>query len=424
MTGFTTSDYRYRFNGVISTDKTVMQNLEIMTNAAGSWLSYDIHTGKWSVIINKPGTSVASFNDDNIIGSMSISGTGLTDLYNAVRVEFPHLDLQDQTDFIQDEIPDADRNDNEPDNCLVIQYDILNDPVQAELLGLLELRQSRIDKVVQFTTDYSKIGIRAGDVIDITNELYGWENKLFRVMTAGEADGEDGSITISITAMEYDENVYNTDDLYRYLRTNSTGIVTQGSLSAPTTPQLSSFTYEARPRVRMESDVVISSLNSVVTGVEFWATQTSGGEYTLVGIDRPANDKTYINGETAAFDWYSAPSGNVFVKARCVNETTTGPFSNVGSLAFTPVQVPDAISNTTVVTDDNGSILPLLGTAAMLALLNGLINGESGPGTIIGDANLVTGGGTYDGTWMGAKRYVSTTAPSGTFNNGDVWFKV
>lgn len=416
--------YKYRFNGVISTDKTVMQNLEAMTNAAGSWLTYDIHTGKWSVVINKPGDSTVSFDDSNIIGSISVTGTGLLDLYNSVRAEFPHIDLNDQTDFIMDEIPDQDRNPNEPDNTLVLQYDILNEPVQAELLGLLELKQSRVDKLVKFATDYSNIGVKAGDIIDLTSEIHGFVNKKFRVISCTESDSDDGSILINISAMEYDDNVYSADDLYRYTRTNNTGIVAIGALAAPTTPEITKFEKDAQPRVILESTVTLTSINSVVEGVEFWYSADQNNYY-LVGVDRPTNDSTFTSGEVAELTWTTAPTGNVWVKARCVNSATTGPFSNVAALIYNPVQVPNVVDNTTTVEDDNGdNVLGMLGLAAALALLNGLINGESGPGTIIGDANLVTGGGTYDGTWMGAKRYVSTTEPTGSFNSGDVWFKI
>ena len=419
----TTTQYRYSFNGVISAEKTVMQNLEAMTNACGCWLSFDNHTGKWSVTINKPDNSKFSFTDDNILGAITVSGTGLTDLYNSVRVEFPHVDLNDSHDFVQDTIPEADRNANEPENTLVLQYDIVNDPIQAELLGLQELKQSRVDKIIKFDTDYSQLGVKAGDLIDVTSSIYGFTNKLFRVILVTENDADDGSLILNITAMEYDADVYSTDDLYRYDRTNSTGIITPGALPAPGQPQLSQFSNSSQPFLRMQSTITSSDANSLVEGVEFWYSQNQT-DYFLIGSDRPANGRNFINGEVAEFDWISAPTGNIWVKSRSYNSVTTSVFSNVGSLQYQPLQITDAVSNNTVVTDETGSILPMLGAGALLALVNGMLEGDTGPGSLIQEANLVTGGGTYDGTWQGASRYVSQSAPAGSFKDGDVWFKV
>lgn len=231
--GYTYSDYKYRINGVISTDKTVLQNMEILASAAGAWVTYDTHAGRWSAIINKSEDSIASFNDSNIIGPINVSGTGFTDLYNSVHVEFPHVDLNDQTDYINIDIPTVDRYPNEFDNVLQLQYDIINDPVQAEQLGLIELKQSRIDHVINFVTDFSKIGLKAGDVIDVTNSVYGYDSKKFRIITLTEIDGDEGNLNLEITALEYDENVYNIGDLYRYQRSNSTGITSIGSIGIP-----------------------------------------------------------------------------------------------------------------------------------------------------------------------------------------------
>ena len=60
----------FGINGVISTDKTVMQNINTLATAAGAWISYDIAEGKWGVVINAPANPVATFDDSNIIVSL------------------------------------------------------------------------------------------------------------------------------------------------------------------------------------------------------------------------------------------------------------------------------------------------------------------------------------------------------------------
>lgn len=222
----------FRINGVVDTSRPVLENLNALCSAAGCWMTYDITTGLWSVIINRSGSSTKSFDDSNILSSINVSGTGITEAYNKVSIEFPHKDLRDQTDYIDLSIPLVDRYPNEIDNTLTISTDLVNDPVQAQYLANVELKQSRVDRVVEFRTDYSSLGVRAGDLIDITASMYGWTNKVFRVIKIDEADTDDGIIELSITALEYDADVYDTTGLVRETRSKKTGIVPKAANTA------------------------------------------------------------------------------------------------------------------------------------------------------------------------------------------------
>ena len=146
--GISYQDYRYRIDGLIDTSNSVLDNLATLCNASGCWLTYDNHTGKWSVIINQAGTSQYSFDDSNIVGAISISGTGLYNLYNGVRVSYPDESLRNQKNYVQIELPEEDLFPNEPENILQIDYKVVTNPIQAKLLGFTELKQSRVDKML------------------------------------------------------------------------------------------------------------------------------------------------------------------------------------------------------------------------------------------------------------------------------------
>lgn len=210
-------------NGVISTDKTALQNLNDLCSAAGAFLTYDISQGKWAVVINKAGTSIKSYNDTNIIGNINVTETGVSELYNSASLEYPHRLLMDQTDFVEVTIPVESRYPNEVPNTLTIQSDLINDPVQAQYIAGVELKQSRLNKVITFTTDYTSLGIKAGDLIDVTVPMYGYTNKVFRVISLEEND--DDIISITITALEYSEDVYSTAGLVAIEKTKKTGIL-------------------------------------------------------------------------------------------------------------------------------------------------------------------------------------------------------
>lgn len=212
-----------KINGVISTDKTVLQNLNDICTACGAFLTFDISQGKWAVVINKTSSSVKNYNDSNIIGNITVTESGVTELYNSVSFEFPHKDIRDQTDFVELVVPTGNRFPNEIDNALQIQTNLINDPVQAQYLAGVELNQTRLNKIITFTTDYTSLGLKAGEIISVTSSMYGYTNKLFRVIKLEEVDED--VIGINITAREYDATIYNTSNLTYKEKTKKTGIL-------------------------------------------------------------------------------------------------------------------------------------------------------------------------------------------------------
>jgi len=384
MSGITQLETQFRINGVLSTDATVMQNIETLCSAAQAWLTYDINAGRWAVNINQAGASVASFDNSNIIGPISVSGTGLRDLYNSVKVEFPHIDLRDNLDCVTVEIPDEDRNANEPDNQLNIVFDIVNDPTQAELLGVIELKQSRVDKVIQFVTDYSYLGLTAGSLIDVTNDVLGYSNKLFRIVSIAEEDTDDGNIALNITALEYDANVYDPGDLFRFTRTDENGLITIGEIGTPGTPTITATSQDVRPRVSIESTVP----EGIVNGMEFWLSEDNGTTFVLLATERASGSGNFTFGDTIGYEYDKVVTGNLQAKTRAVNSTTSSLYSSVGSLnGFVPVQVTDAIGVDTEILDEDGdSIATQLALSALLAALDGFLNGDDDMDNVFGEA--------------------------------------
>ena len=377
---FSNLDNQYTINGVIDTNAGVLENMEKIALASGCWITYDIHAGLWSVIINQAGDSVKSYNDSNIIGSVSLNSTGITELYNGVKVNYPRSDIADQIDFVQVELPTVDMFHGEQKNILEMTLDLCNDPVQAELIAAVELGQNRLDKVISFTTDYTSIDLNAGDIIDVTNSTLGFTAKEFRVISMRELDADDGSIAIEVTALEYNDSIYE-PALNRYSRSTQNGIITKGNIGTSAAPQISRFESSSRPRILFEA----VTPSGIVDGIEFWISQTSASTgFYLADIVRPQGGGSFGSGITVETDVDNINSGTIWAKVRAVNSTTTGAFSPVATDTFTPVQIPDAIGPSTEVVDSNGdSILGLTAGNALLALLGQLIdNNASGTGSL------------------------------------------
>ena len=220
---------RTTINGTIDTNSTVLANLNKIAGSSQAFVTWNPNEGKWTTILNKTGTSVMTFNDSNIVGSINVTGAGVNDAYNSVKVQFNSKDQGGATDERVLSIAAEDREPNELDNQLNLTFDLINDPAQAELLGAIEMKQSRVDTIIEFATDFRAIGLQAGDLIGVGNNNYFFRSetnpKLFRVVSIEEVDTEDGGILLSITAIEYDSQVYSTDNLTRENRITDSGIV-------------------------------------------------------------------------------------------------------------------------------------------------------------------------------------------------------
>ena len=204
---------RYSINGVLSTFDTCSTNIDKICQASGTFFTYDVKNGEFAAIPNRALSSAEKanclvYNDDNIVSKIDISSTELYALYNAVEVEFADSTRKDQQNTVKVETPPGDRNANEPDNVLNYRLEMVNDNMRAETLANIDLNQSRVGTVIQFSADYSGMQTDVGDVIKLTNSLYGWTDKLFRVMRCTEVSTPEGMVTVTISAIEYSDDYY------------------------------------------------------------------------------------------------------------------------------------------------------------------------------------------------------------------------
>lgn len=374
--GISRLDERYRVNGVIDTRRPVLENLTDLCNSCGSWLTYDNELGRWGVIINQAGASTRSFDESTIIGNIEVQGVGLRDLYNSVTASFPRKDIQGQRDFVNITIDPALRSQGEVDNVLEIEYNLVDDPIQAELLAFIELKQSRINTSIRFRCDYSQVGVKAGDVIDVTVPNYGFDQRLFRVITVREIQDDDGGLVLDILAMGYDSAVYD-EDFTLYERSNQDGIVTIGAIGAPAIPQISKIEVDRQPRLIYEA----AAPTGIVEEIEFW-TSSDNSNYKLVASLPPVNGGVYALGEEITYIDLDVPAGDIYLIVRGKNSTTVGPFSSHASALFAPRQVTDVIGPDTVAQDGLGNILTTLALIELLSRLDDLFDGVTSAGSV------------------------------------------
>jgi hypothetical protein len=344
--------------------------MEEIAKAGSAWLSYDIHQGKWTTIINQAGTSVASLDDSNIVGEIAISGTSLTQLNNVADVKYQNADILDKTDFVKISIPSGSLYQNEPRSSLQLSLPFTNKQAVALKLGLQLLKQARVDKIIKFNTDYSYINLRAGDLISITNSIFGYTNKMFRIITAEEVEADDGAIQVQFTCLEYNADVYSYNITEYAVETND-GLLNIASIGKPGTPQVTKFEIDSRPRINIES----LSPTGVVEGMEFWLSSDTAipeeqRNYRLLGSRYPNNTGTYTQGTNVTFEYDSLGTTDFFIKTRGFNAIVQGQFSDPsGLIQFKPTQVTNAIDADTAAIDATGNLLTAL---AVIDLIKGV----------------------------------------------------
>lgn len=222
----------FEINGVIDTSQRVLDNIQRLCASSGAYFTFDATQGKYAVVVNTTGSSVATFDDSNIIGGIQLSTLDVDQMFNAATVEFNHKDLKDGTDTMNLILEEEDQHTpNEIKNTLNLKFDLVNNPVQAAYLAKLQIQQSRFDKIIQFRTDFSYQGLRAGDIIQVVNDWLGYpltgnptELGYFRISSIKEIDDAEQGFLLEITAFEYSDTVYTKNNLYRDPRDNKTGI--------------------------------------------------------------------------------------------------------------------------------------------------------------------------------------------------------
>ena len=352
---------RYQINGIINPQQNVMANMQEIANSSGVFINYDIATGLWGVIINKDETPVLHFDDSNITSGIDVTATSLDSQFNAVELEFPSRFIQDQQDTIRINLPAEFLNDNEPENVLQIKMSMLNEPVQARELAYIELYQNRYDRIVTFATDYSKINVEAGDVITLTNDIYGFSNQTLRVIRVREIEADDGNIGVEITAQEYDATIYTAGGQPRRPRTptEALNLPSLGIIATPDAPLVATANNNRQPSVLLTGTVPVG----VVDRFEFWYSTDNWTTYNLLFEEKNANGAPFNSG-TTILARSPLDAGSYRFKVRAGNEQAYSDYSaSSDELVWAPVQTTDEVTENT--TFSFGDLLPALGMGAL-----------------------------------------------------------
>ena len=290
--GNSTTAKRYTTDGAINTFDERDLNVSDLVVCSQAIFSY--HLGKFQVISDTTGSSVMSFNPDNMYGDVTIVNDGFNSALNKMNISFSSYDQKYQDDQVFLNLPDNLKSYNEPELVQDTRFKFVNNNIMAERLGHIIVKKSRDNLIISFKTDTRALALQVVDIISVTNSTYGFTDKLFKINSITESDmNEDGVSGYLITAQEYNADAYTEEALTEFQTAPNTNLANPRNFGAITNlTSISSDTDSTTPFVQLQWTVptgltetfeiyVGDNINAAIADREFNISfRTSTGPFT------------------------------------------------------------------------------------------------------------------------------------------------
>lgn len=271
-TGSTTTQPRFKFNGTVDTNRTVMDNLQDMSSCCDALIKYNEVTAQWGVIVQSPTYTVAmTLTDSNIVSALSVSPTDIAASYNFIECKFPDNTNQDAFNASNFDLAQIAPNllyPNEPVNKISLSLPFVNNNVQAQYIANRVLKSAREDLIVQADTNFIGIQLDAGDIVTITNTNYGWTDKLFRLNKVNQTFTDDGAIIVKLSMSEFNPAVFDDLNITQFTPSVNTGIgspLFYGTIPTPIATDAGRFAAE--PYISVD---ITTPTSGIVQYSEIW----------------------------------------------------------------------------------------------------------------------------------------------------------
>jgi len=210
---------RHQTNFIIDTSKSIFENVNVFLSHFNGVLAYE--NGKYVLDVEtqvSTPTSTKTFNSVNydwnvnpeyiessdIIGSIKLVDNSQRTAKNTIKASIadPQNNFGTRSvSFYDSNFLETDRNVRKTGS---FNYTGVTNYYNARIGVEHELIQSRFSKEISFTLPPKGMLLRAGQVININYEPFGFTNKLFRISNINF----NPDCTVSIKATEYDDSIY------------------------------------------------------------------------------------------------------------------------------------------------------------------------------------------------------------------------
>ena len=337
--GGSATQTRFRFDGALETERTIMQNLQDMATSCDCLIKYNEITGKWGVIVQKPSYTVAmAIDDSTIVSAIQITPIDIASTYNVVEVKFPDKSNQDSFNAVTFDLAQIDPSllfPNEPVNKQALTLPLVNDGVRAQYLANRFLKNAREDLQVDCSINFSGIQLEAGDIVTLTNTNYGWVAKLFRITKVTETFSDNGSVLVKLLLMEYNPSIYDDVSITQFAPSNNSGIGNPlffGTLYAPVVS--AQFPTNTNPAFAV---TVTTASSGITQYAEVWYSafiNPNSSQLIFAGTSEVQANGTPWNTNTALppVSLVNIPAGDWYLFTRMVNSLGSSNFSPASAI--------------------------------------------------------------------------------------------
>lgn len=293
-----TSRGRYSCNLILESSNSTMDNAkEILKCMKGS---LPFIQGQYKLVLEDVGASVMSFDDSNILGSISLGYADRSKRLNRCTVKFPNENKAYKPDTVSwPAVASVTHSgyktlDNGEDLHTEVELTGVTDYYQARDLAEFIVRDSRTQEFVEFKAQPSALILEVGDVIQVTNDILDLNSKKYRVRSLSL----NSDLTVNIKAQHYDSSVYpwNLDD------DDSEPVNLNIAPSAFDTPApITGFAAASATELNQDgtaSSKIAAVWNSIVSGtvavdvIEIGYKKSSDSEYTWTTL--PAGTVSHV----------------------------------------------------------------------------------------------------------------------------------
>lgn len=330
---------RFKFNGILQTNRSIMDNLQDMTSCCDCLLKYNEVSAKWGVIVQQPTYTVAmNINDSNMISAITISPLDIAGSYNVVECKFPDNSNQDafnSTTFDLAQIDPALLYPNEPVNKVSLSLPLVNNDVQAQYIATRTLKSGREDLQVAVDVNFIGLELDAGDVVTVTNNNYGWTNKLFRITKLSQTFTDDGAIIVKLNLSEFNPAVYDDTSITQFQPAPNTGIGDPTFFGTIPAPIISAqYPTATNPSFGL---IITTSQSGIIQYAEVWYSAYSNplqSQMYFAGTSEVQSNGTPWNTNTVLPTVFltNIPAGNWYFFTRMVNSLASSAYSSPSTL--------------------------------------------------------------------------------------------
>lgn len=282
-------------DGSTDPNATFKENLTQMT-AAFQGVIFESF-GRMTCRIDGPDVVQFDFNEDNIsAGSVTLNSGGSEGYYNTLNVSYqdPALDYSDQVlRYPSDTVNDGTIAKDKRIIAKDITYRFVKQKSQLDVIASIERNKSLLKNQIVFST-VDAYTVQAWDVIRVNFPELQLQDSLWRVFQVDRSLEKGAAGLITITAAEYDPNVYTNLDYAKDPNNSGSNIPNASVLIAPKNLQVTSVAETAIGRtfkVQWESEEDFNRagfyVQYAVSGTDEWtqAGFTSGNYFMIMNMD-------------------------------------------------------------------------------------------------------------------------------------------